>query len=67
MTAKSTNGASEEPSTLLIREIAYYRWEGQGRPCGTALEDWLFAEATLKGEKHKETPLARPKKSPTKH
>jgi len=47
MSAKNAHGVNEEASLLLIRETAYYHWEGKGRPCGTALDDWLYAEAII--------------------
>lgn len=47
MSAKGSSGVNEAASTQLIHETAYYRWEGQGRPCGTALDDWLYAEALI--------------------
>ncbi|MGH7441888.1 MAG: DUF2934 domain-containing protein [bacterium] len=37
-----------------IRVRAYERWRGLGMPSGTALDDWLVAEAELLA-----TPVAR--------
>jgi hypothetical protein len=30
-----------------IREIAYYKWQAAGCPCGDGVEFWLEAEAEL--------------------
>jgi len=37
----------EEGLGAQIREAAYHRWREQGRPEGTALDDWLYAEAGI--------------------
>jgi len=33
-----------------IERRAYLKWQARGCPCGTALQDWLEAEAELKVE-----------------
>jgi DUF2934 family protein len=41
--------SKEEELGAQIREAAYHRWREQGRPEGTALDDWLYAEAGITG------------------
>lgn len=38
-----------------IHEAAYLKWEAAGRPVDTALDDWLWAEARIRGASAKET------------
>lgn len=33
-----------------IRELAYFKWEAAGSPCGDGVEFWLAAEAELLGD-----------------
>jgi Protein of unknown function (DUF2934) len=42
-----------------IREAAYHHWQERGRPEGTALDDWLYAEAGFSG-------VAKKKRAPAK-
>jgi Protein of unknown function (DUF2934) len=43
-----------------IREAAYHRWQEHGRPQGTALDDWLHAEASIAGApKMKKIPVKK--------
>jgi hypothetical protein len=50
---------------LWVREAAYYRWQERGSPQGTALDDWLYAEAGMAHPKAmKKIPAARRKKAP---
>jgi hypothetical protein len=48
-----------EAISAQIREAAYHHWQEQGRPEGTALDDWLYAEAGFGG-------AAKKKKAPAK-
>jgi hypothetical protein len=34
----------------MIARRAYIKWQGRGCPAGTALQDWLEAEAELQAE-----------------
>lgn len=38
------------PSHEAIEQRAYLKWQGPGCPTGTALRDWLEAEAEQKAE-----------------
>lgn len=39
------------PSHEAIARRAYLKWQSRGCPPGTALQDWLEAEAELKAER----------------
>jgi hypothetical protein len=51
-----------------IHTAAYHLWEERGRPEGTALDDWLHAEAHVIGahpKMKKSTPVPRKRVSKT--
>lgn len=45
--AKKANGVSAEERRRLIAEAAYFKAERRGFPEGSALEDWIEAEAEI--------------------
>lgn len=62
---KQAQAPDEVLVNLWVREAAYYRWQDRGRQEGTALDDWLYAEAGMVHAKAmKKTPAARRKKAP---
>ncbi|RMF42129.1 MAG: DUF2934 domain-containing protein [Planctomycetota bacterium] len=36
----------------VVRELAYFKWEAAGCPCGDGVEFWLAAEAELMNADH---------------
>jgi hypothetical protein len=46
--------SSLELTEEIIRRRAYARYERRGREDGHALEDWVTAEAEIRGHRHEE-------------
>jgi hypothetical protein len=49
-TATTTSPTAAATSHEAIARRAYLKWQARGCPSGTALQDWLEAEAEVKAE-----------------
>jgi hypothetical protein len=57
MPAKPRKAAAPELTDREIAQRAYQRWQARGCPLGDGREDWLAAEAELRAERTRHSPL----------